>query len=965
MKLSAPKTYLPMFSDLMLGEAMSSHDGVCCYPAIQHSNQEKFILKVVSVPASQRQLAALILTGAFPNREAAMEYYMDMAKDMIRETEVLRELSLQEGFIPYVDAQIVPNDHFTGYEVYMLGNFRLSAEEIFSTRTMTHKEIVSMGLDLCAALAACRRAGHLYMDLKPSNIFYTEDQGYRIGDIGFASLASLAFVSLPKKYHSVYTAPELLDEMSTLNETADVYALGLVLYQAYNGGQLPEFDPQKPLPAPMYADYEFADIILKACHPDPAKRWKDPTQLAQAIVAYIQRNSVSNEDIVPIVAEEEEPLPEEMEEFLPEADEAQLMKEIAELEGTEYEEMGFLSELSQAQTSDSGEDENQEQMPLSDEISQMLAQADDLIAHELPEPAVAPEPVEVPMPDPIVLEPEEDPVDEVTEEPTEAPITEEAASQQEVTIESASETPPVSVPSPKKSAPVVRHRNDHIWKIVAVVLVVITMAAAAFTGYYYHQNYYLLQIDDLILEQSGDVLSVKTVTNVDTSLLTVVCFDSYGNTYRESINAGIAIFKDLDPQTRYTVRLEVSGFHKLIGSISDSITTAAQTTISDLTANIGNEDGSALISFHTSGTYVEDWILTYWADAIEPQQISFHGELVEISGLQIGEEYTFRIAPQEETPIIGNTEVVYTATNILTAQDLAITACANGKLTIQWQAPEGMQDILWTVRCYNSAGYNRAIHTKNLCVTFAGMTHDVPCTVDIVAEGMTKSTSITMTADPITIEDFQFGVTENGMLDILWEHTGSAPESGWILEYTIDNMAMAPLYPQTNFAQLLLIPGAKYTFTVTTTDGRHQYGGSAVYSCPQAEPFHKWGLTIENLQIALCLRPDKENWTAQDVTTEHYISEFHDQQQMGLVILAGILPDLTEEYAHLRFVFHDAEGNWVWVEDVSVLTETLWNYSSMAMDIPWMPETPGQYQVCIYVDGQMLAVFTFSLLETQ
>jgi hypothetical protein len=64
MNLSSPKSYLPMLTGLMLGEAMSCHDGVSCYPAIRHSNQEKYILKVISVPASKVQMDAMLLTGA-------------------------------------------------------------------------------------------------------------------------------------------------------------------------------------------------------------------------------------------------------------------------------------------------------------------------------------------------------------------------------------------------------------------------------------------------------------------------------------------------------------------------------------------------------------------------------------------------------------------------------------------------------------------------------------------------------------------------------------------------------------------------------------------------------------------------------------------------------------------------------------------------------------------------------------
>ena len=68
---------------------------------------------------------------------------------------------------------------------------------------------------------------------------------------------------------------------------------------------------------------------------------------------------------------------------------------------------------------------------ISDEVSDMLTQADDLIAHPTPDPVVQPEAIDVPVPPPIVLEEdtegdpsEEVPVKETDEENSSAEDTE-------------------------------------------------------------------------------------------------------------------------------------------------------------------------------------------------------------------------------------------------------------------------------------------------------------------------------------------------------------------------------------------------------------------------------------------------------------------------------------------------------------------------------------------------------------
>lgn len=911
--LSSPKAYLPMLTGLMLGDAISSHDGVSCYPAIRHSNQDKYILKVISVPASQVQTDAMLLTGAFPNREAAMEYYMDMARDMLRETEILRQLSQQEGFIPYLDGQIISKDDLNGYDVYLLSEFRYSLEQILQNENLTHKQIIRMGLDLCAALAACRREGYLYVDLKPANVFYSEAQGHRIGDIGFASLASLPYSSLPVQYRSTYTAPELLDEMAVLNSTIDVYALGLILYQAYNGGVLPDMEPGTSLPTPSYADYELAEIILKACHPESSARWADPTALAQALIGYLQRNPVSDVAIIPVVPEPVEEQPVDVEDFLPEASAEELEQEMAALEGTEYKEMAFINALGSGENTDT-EAMRDEGLEVSDEISTMLAQADDLIAYELPEPPVAPAPIDVPMPERICIEPEEAHMAAPAEDPTPQPepITEETA-----TEEPLEEVPSESESKPEETTTKAPERRPFPWRILASVCVILALMAAVFGGYYFYQHYYVQTIEQLRITQTGDVVSVEIAGEVDNSLLTVICSDSYGNTYRQSVVAGIAIFPDLHPQTHYSVRLEISGWHKLSGPTSGSITTAAQTFVTELTASIGSTDGSVLLQFQTKGPDVDKWVITYYptASAAMLVQLPFQGKSVEIQALQVDTAYTFVLSRADGLSISGQTEVAYTTRNIILAQNLQAIACAGGSLTVQWEAPEKIENVLWTIRCHNASGYDQSITTSDLTATFSGLTHDVPCTVEVNAQNMTQKASLTVPADPVTVEQFQF--TENGgALDLTWAYSGQAPAQ-WKLEYAVDGQTQPILYLDCNNATLPLIPGSTYTFRVDAIDASLQFGGNETYESTKAENFDQWGICAEQLRGILCVRPEAENWTAADVTDDLHTSYFTTEQQAGLVLYTDDIPEEISDSVQAQFVIWDASGNLISVNKLS------------------------------------------------
>ena len=462
--MSEPKLISPMLDDFEMGGPISDHDGVRCCPAMRKNSDEKYIVKIISVPASETKLDALLLTGACPDRSAALAYFKEQANGIADEKKILDNLSQLEGFVSFEDCQIVPMDGAAGYDVYLLSAYRKTLERQISRAPLTQLAAVNLGLDLCAGLAVCRQSGYLCVDLKPSNIYVMGDKEYRIGDLGFVRLNYLKYESLPDKYRSAYTAPEVADAFATLNNTIDIYAVGLILYQIFNNGILPfsgNTAPNESFDAPACADPEMAQIILKACDPDPSARWQDPVQMGQALVNYMQKNGVNDMPLVVQEAEPEEPASEpsdvgaaeeipaeenteENEEPAEEADAEATLSEVIPAEDADpviIEESEPEEEVSEAESAENSETSDEEPIKnqdettveeeydnlsflddweaesaqilnelgdnydgITDEVSEILGQVDSLAALQVPEPVVAPEPIEIKIPDPIPVE---------------------------------------------------------------------------------------------------------------------------------------------------------------------------------------------------------------------------------------------------------------------------------------------------------------------------------------------------------------------------------------------------------------------------------------------------------------------------------------------------------------------------------------------------------------------------------
>ena len=244
------------------------------------------------------------------------------------------------------------------------------------------------------------------------------------------------------------------------------------------------------------------------------------------------------------------------------------------------------------------------------------------------------------------------------------------------------------------------------------------------------------------------------------------------------------------------------------------------------------------------------------------------------------------------------------------------------------------------------------------------MGHDVPCTVDVTAEGMTRGGSITVTADPVSVEQFHFTLTEDRLLQVSWDYWGTAAQ-GWLLEYSVDGMAQPALTLSENNAKLLWVPGCDYRIQVTALDVTEQFGGSCSYLCPQAPALDQWGVTADTISGNLCIRPETENWTAQDVAEDGYTTVFSPGQAIGLVLSTSGEPEFSDTPVTVQFQLRNAHGELVSIEQYDIVLALQWTADGCCLDIPWMANTTGEYTISVYCDSSYVGQWSFSLQETE
>lgn len=158
--------------------------------------------------------------------------------------------------------------------------------------------IVDVFGQVCDGVAAAHAAGIVHRDLKPANILVGEGGAVKAADFGLAQLGPDAAVTTLTRtdvamgtFH--YLAPEQRKDAHAVDHRADVWALGVILYEMLTG-ELPlgSFAPPSAS-GPRGCDRRADAIVRRALAPDPADRFASVTELGQAVRGLVSRRGRS------------------------------------------------------------------------------------------------------------------------------------------------------------------------------------------------------------------------------------------------------------------------------------------------------------------------------------------------------------------------------------------------------------------------------------------------------------------------------------------------------------------------------------------------------------------------------------------------------------------------------------------------------------------------------------------------
>lgn len=172
---------------------------------------------------------------------------------------------------------------------------------------LTAEQSRAICLRVCDALAAAHELGIVHRDIKPANVLINGKGVVKVGDFGLAQLEDGLHGGLTRTGYTVGTpdflAPEAYAPGVELDGRADLYAVGVMLYQMLTGA-LPRgaFKPASSLVPGL--DRHFDSVISRAMQTKRADRYASASQmrhdLEQLSVVLNFRETADTTMVVPV-----------------------------------------------------------------------------------------------------------------------------------------------------------------------------------------------------------------------------------------------------------------------------------------------------------------------------------------------------------------------------------------------------------------------------------------------------------------------------------------------------------------------------------------------------------------------------------------------------------------------------------------------------------------------------------------
>jgi serine/threonine protein kinase len=168
----------------------------------------------------------------------------------------------------------------------------VNLRQLLSNSRISPRETLAIVPQICEALQFAHDSGIVHRDIKPENILLDKKGQVKIADFGVAKLATqgtdeTASENKPSRGDLTeagstlgtlqYMAPEQIENSAEVDHRADIYSLGVVLYQMLTG-KLPSSKIEPPS-RKVRIDVRLDEVVLRALENEPQHRYQRVSEM--------------------------------------------------------------------------------------------------------------------------------------------------------------------------------------------------------------------------------------------------------------------------------------------------------------------------------------------------------------------------------------------------------------------------------------------------------------------------------------------------------------------------------------------------------------------------------------------------------------------------------------------------------------------------------------------------------------
>ena len=257
---------------------------------------EKAALKVISIPHWMSEINAYRMEGY--DDAAIRRIFRERLAEVSREYTLMAEMKDCPYIVRCEDFREMPHADGIGVDALIRMELLTPLTEYLPPE-LPEETAWKLFADLSRALCECEKRHVLHRDIKPQNVFVSQNGTFKLGDFGIAKAAEGTMGGTRAGTYK-FMAPEVFMN-KPYGARADIYSLGLMMYWLLNERREPFLPPDRvpsaeeeeaarqrrfsgePLPPPKNGSAALKRIVCRACEADPERRFPDADALLQAL----------------------------------------------------------------------------------------------------------------------------------------------------------------------------------------------------------------------------------------------------------------------------------------------------------------------------------------------------------------------------------------------------------------------------------------------------------------------------------------------------------------------------------------------------------------------------------------------------------------------------------------------------------------------------------------------------------